>query len=657
MLSERPPLDVLRRMDAGAKDAWRRDRDVRLGRNYHPPGSPEHDANLMDFMEGAHPLFFKEPGVPRPMYHATNKDIRRFIPGGTAREEDMESGPATWLTFDPTNNPAAHHIGGYKGEYKEGTNIMPLYANIKNPLILDNKDALEAARNKFSIKSNAFPMLITKDTKNALQEAGHDGIVYQKEAGALDGDEVLAFDNHQLKSALGNRGVYDKQDPTVDYQRGGYISKAEGGSVDEPVEHDTPEADAEMQHEAMPLEYKESGFGLHQFVNNNIGFVGGTRTGKSGTEGTHRLGYAVYDTAHPSGKPTPVGKAELNFHPETNRIEGIVNLEFDKQHRGKGYGTRAVKALAASNQDGLQVYDIKKSAKPFWAKMGAEFRKGDPKNRELASKTNAVISHEVHKAGGGSITKAKGGAAEETVPEAPHTLESQLQAFLQGKRKAVLYTHEEPAPPEGAQRLETAHGVFHYNPALIDERSIKAAVAGDRINEILGYGPYSKKDVLDRVTAGDTPLAVVGRDAEGREVVAAAGTHGTANEQASAIAAQLPTGGQVHIESPQQVISERIAALRSPEQGNKDARKALMIARAMGGRIGKADGGGIDEEAPMPAPVTSGPKTVFAYGGKQYEFAVTPPDKQITSKDLAAQTTDALQQHLSLPYMQQVANS
>ena len=255
------------------------------------------------------------------------------------------------------------------------------------------------------------------------------------------------------------------------------------------------------------------------------------------------------------------------------------------------------------------------------------------------------------------ITKAEGGAVEETVPEAPHTLESQLQAFLQGKRKAVLYTHEEPAPPEGAQRLETAHGVFHYNPALIDERSIKAAVAGDRINEILGYGPYSKKDVLNRVTAGDTPLAVVGRDAEGREVVAAAGTHGTANEQASAIAAQLPTGGQVHIESPQQVISERIAALRSPEQGNKDARKALMIARAMGGRIGKADGGGLDEEAPMPAPVTSGPKTVFAYGGKQYEFAVTPPDKQITSKDLAAQTTDALQQHLSLPYMQQVANS
>jgi len=183
------------------------------------------------------------------------------------------------------------------------------------------------------------------------------------------------------------------------------------------------------------------------------------------------------------------------------------------------------------------------------------------------------------------IIKAEGGAVEETVPEAPHTLESQLQAFLQGKRKAVLYTHEEPALPEGASRVETQHGVFHYNPALIDERSIKAAVSGDRINEILGYGPYSTRDVLNRVAQGESPLAVVGRDAGGREVLSAAGTDKTAHEQAAAIAPQLPPGGQVHIESPANVLSERIAALRTPEQGNKDARKALMIAKAEGGDV------------------------------------------------------------------------
>ena len=158
------------------------------------------------------------------------------------------------------------------------------------------------------------------------------------------------------------------------------------------------------------------------------------------------------------------------------------------------------------------------------------------------------------------ITKAEGGEAEQTIPEAPHTLAMQLQAFLHGKRKAVLYTHDEPELPKGAGRLETAHGVFHYNPALIDEHAIKSAVAGDRINDVLGYGPYSKKEVLNRVAQGESPLAVVGRDAGGREVLSAAGTDKTAHEQAASIAPQLPPGGQVHVENPAQVISERIAA-------------------------------------------------------------------------------------------------
>ena len=238
------------------------------------------------------------------------------------------------------------------------------------------------------------------------------------------------------------------------------------------------------------------------------------------------------------------------------------------------------------------------------------------------------------------IARHMGGEAEQTIPEAPHTLAMQLQAFLQGKRKAVLYTHDEPELPKGAGRLETAHGVFHYNPALIDEHAIKSAVAGDRINDVLGYGPYSKKEVLNRVAQGESPLAVVGRDAGGREVLSAAGTDKTAHEQAAAIAPQLPAGGQVHVENPAQVISERIAALRSPEQGNKDARKALMIARAMGGRIAKAGGGELPLVGPTPDMALQDPtlrsqvpmETTVAGGDQQpsrsWGNIATPPANQ-----------------------------
>ena len=224
LLPERPPLEVIRRMDPGARMAWKRDRDARLGHRYHPPGSPEHEANLMAFMGDAHPLFWEKPGVPKRVYHATNQNIERFLPGGTLREADMESGPATWLTFDPTINPAAHHIGGYQGIYKDGTNVMPLYTNIRNPLVLENRDAVEAARKTFAVKNPSFPLSLTKNTKHALQEAGHDGVVYQKGAGASLADEILAFEAQQLKSALGNRGLYGLQDWNVDYARGGRVS-------------------------------------------------------------------------------------------------------------------------------------------------------------------------------------------------------------------------------------------------------------------------------------------------------------------------------------------------------------------------------------------------------------------------------------------------
>jgi hypothetical protein len=66
-------------------------------------------------------------------------------------------------------------------------------------------------------------------------------------------------------------------------------------------------------------------------------------------------------------------------------------------------------------------------------------------------------------------------------------------------------------------------------------------------------------------------------------------------------------------------------------QACKEARKAIMIAKAMGGRIGKADGGGIDDAAPVPAPVTKGPKTVFTYGRSSISETKNPKRIMFTS--------------------------
>jgi hypothetical protein len=234
-----------------------------------------------------------------------------------------------------------------------------------------------------------------------------------------------------------------------------------------------------------------------------------------------------------------------------------------------------------------------------------------------------------------SVAKAYGGGVEETVPEAPHTLAAQLQAFLQGKRRAVLYTHEEPALPEGAGRLETPHGVFHYNPALIDADAIKDAVAKDKINEVLGLGPYSKADIMERVASGEPGVAVVGRDAEGKEFLSATGTPGTFSEQAAAIAPQLPPGGQVRAENPANVLFERVMAARSPDQGGKDARKALMIAKAKGGGIE-------DDDAPDRELDKSGFYNAAAEAAKAIPQAKGTPQQMLSMVQKAPGTQEAM---------------
>jgi len=89
----------------------------------------------------------------------------------------------------------------------------------------------------------------------------------------------------------------------------------------------------------------------------------------------------------------------------------------------------------------------------------------------------------------------------------------------------------------------------------------------------------------------------------------------------------------------------------------KAKRRALMVARG----IHKADGGEAEVKSKntktwalpgQPTRTFNDPQT-----GNKHTFAVTDPNKDVTSKNLATEVTSALSRHLSLPYAQQVANS
>ena len=161
-----------------------------------------------------------------------------------------------------------------------------------------------------------------------------------------------------------------------------------------------------------------------------------------------------------------------------------------------------------------------------------------------------------------AIGNADGGIVEDhgkTVPESPRTLELQRQMLMQGKRKAMLYTPGTPIPPpiQGIMGVRTPQGVIHYNPSLISHEEVVHASQNNRLNELLGLGPYSKDDVAEKVMGGEPLLAVVSRDQNGHEAVSAAGTPSTANEQIASLHEHAPEGGSVGIEPFEQVVSQR----------------------------------------------------------------------------------------------------
>jgi hypothetical protein len=156
--------------------------------------------------------------VKERLYHATAKEFKEFKPGG---KNPMVSGHATWLSNDPKRQPAMHNIsGGQEAEFREGTRVMPVYVQAKNPMLLDDKDMLEWAQAAYAGGSKEFPQLMPKKWADEVSK-DYDSVILADPFGLGDAHEVIMFDPKKIKSAISNRGTYDITDPD--------ISKAEGG--------------------------------------------------------------------------------------------------------------------------------------------------------------------------------------------------------------------------------------------------------------------------------------------------------------------------------------------------------------------------------------------------------------------------------------------
>jgi hypothetical protein len=175
--------------------------------------------------------FLSDSKVKDRLYHATPKDFKEFKAGG---EDPTLSGPAIWLTPNAKSQPAAHNIGGGSRGFKEGTNVMPVYAQTKNPLMLDDKTMIEWAREVYAGGSREFPDLIHPKTVEDLRKDGYDSIIHADPYKNRGGEqEIIMFEPNKIKSAIGNRGTYDTNEAD--------ITKAEGGGAFKTLQFKEPQ--------------------------------------------------------------------------------------------------------------------------------------------------------------------------------------------------------------------------------------------------------------------------------------------------------------------------------------------------------------------------------------------------------------------------------
>jgi hypothetical protein len=131
-------------------------------------------------------------GAPLRVYHGTGGNIEAFD-RENPRMKKGKLGRGIYLT---PSTAKANLFARMRA--KDGPeNVMPLYAKIENP---------------YEVHTEAN-IPVTGIDRVKLENHGYDGVVLYYDDGSIA--EVVAFRSEQVKSAIGNRGSYNPNDPRI----------------------------------------------------------------------------------------------------------------------------------------------------------------------------------------------------------------------------------------------------------------------------------------------------------------------------------------------------------------------------------------------------------------------------------------------------------
>jgi len=225
-----------------------------------------------------------EDGEPLVLYHGTRADFDSF------------RGNGPWPHFGPLNqaNTRLEHIAEDTAAgqaYPEDSHVMPVYLSIKNPLTLpdvgrwhnagamartlittlkglgDNRSAakLEQLAQDYDPNQRGYRTDMTAHNnefvdkvRDVIEEAGYDGFVYPNRVEGLGEDSWVPLRPTQVKSATGNAGTYDPENPDIRYSDT-VFSEAEEDAVEQTARRsvsDKAQAAVEANINKLPEDYR-----------------------------------------------------------------------------------------------------------------------------------------------------------------------------------------------------------------------------------------------------------------------------------------------------------------------------------------------------------------------------------------------------------------
>ena len=168
----------------------------------------ERKTNLDRFLKES--IMKDEAGDPVVLFHGTSDDVTgNFNLHHPNRKDQGWLGRGAYVTDAPE---LASMYSSMKAG-KAGANVMPLYGDIRNPYNMTLKE-----KNQLRFLSQDA----IDDFTYKLRDAGHDSAIVTYPDGTR---EIAVFDpERQLKSASGNRGTYDPDNPDLKFAQGGLVS-------------------------------------------------------------------------------------------------------------------------------------------------------------------------------------------------------------------------------------------------------------------------------------------------------------------------------------------------------------------------------------------------------------------------------------------------